>query len=36
MSASFIRRGGLAAMVGGVLWVIGTLIRASKPRGCIA
>jgi len=23
-------------MVGGTLWVIGTLIHASKPRGCIA
>ena len=23
-------------MVGGALWVIGTLIHASKPRGCIA
>ncbi len=32
----FVRWGGLAAMLGGVLWVIGTLIHASKPRGCIA
>ncbi len=36
MSSSLIRWGGLAAMVGGALWVIGTLIHASKPRGCIA
>ena len=35
MSSSLIRWGGLAAMVGGALWVIGTLIHASKPRGCI-
>ncbi len=36
MSSSFIRWGGLAAMVGGALWIVGTLIHASKPRGCIA
>ena len=36
MSLSLIRWCGLAAMVGGVLWVIGTVIHASKPRGCIA
>ena len=36
MSSSLIRWCGLAAMVGGALWVIGTLIHASKPRGCIA
>ena len=35
-SSALIRWGGLAAMVGGTLWVIGTLITASKPRGCIA
>ncbi len=36
MSSSFIRWGGLAAMVGGALWIVGTVIHASKPRGCIA
>ena len=36
MSSALIRWGGLAAMVGGALWVIATLIHASKPRGCIA
>ena len=36
MSSSLTRWCGLAAMVGGALWVIGTLIHASKPRGCIA
>lgn len=37
MAASdLIRWGGLAAMLGGALWVIGTLVHASKPRGCIA
>ncbi len=35
-SSALIRWGGLAAMLGGTLWVIGTLIHASKPRGCIA
>ena len=35
-SISFVRWCGLAAMLGGALWVIGTLIHASKPRGCIA
>jgi drug/metabolite transporter (DMT)-like permease len=35
-SISLVRWCGLAAMLGGVLWVIGTLIHASKPRGCIA
>ncbi len=36
MSSSFIRWSGLLAMVGGALWVVGTVIHASKPRGCIA
>ncbi len=35
-SSSIIRWGGLAAMVGGVLWIVATIIHASKPRGCIA
>ena len=34
-SISFVRWSGLAAMLGGTLWVIGPLIHASKPRGCI-
>ena len=32
----FVRWSGLAAMLGGALWVVGTIIHASKPRGCIA
>jgi hypothetical protein len=36
MSSSFVRWSGLASVVGGALWVVGTLIHASKPRGCIA
>ncbi len=36
MSSSLIRWSGLAAMLGGVLWMIGAVIHASKPRGCIA
>ena len=32
----FVRLSGLAAMLGGALWVVGTIIHASKPRGCIA
>ena len=35
-SISFVRWCGLAAMLGGVLWVIGNVIHAFKPRGCIA
>ena len=35
-SDPFVRWCGLAAMLGGALWVIGTLIHASKPRGCVA
>lgn len=35
-SSSLIRWGGLAAMVGGVLWTASNIIHASKPRGCIA
>lgn len=31
-----IRWSGLAAMLGGALWIIGSVIHASKPRGCIA
>jgi hypothetical protein len=35
-SISFVRWCGLAAMLGGALWVIGNVIHASKPQGCIA
>ncbi len=35
-SSSFVRWSGLAAMLGGLLWVIATIIHAAKPRGCIA
>lgn len=35
-SSTLIRQGGFAATLGGTLWMIGTLIHASKPRGCIA
>jgi hypothetical protein len=34
-SSSLIRWGGLAAMLGGTLWVVGAVLTASKPRGCI-
>ena len=32
----FVRWCGMAAMLGGALWVIGNVVHASKPRGCIA
>ncbi len=35
-SSDLVRWSGLAAMLGGVLWIIGAVIHASKPRGCIA
>lgn len=35
-SSDPVRWGGLAAMLGGALWVIGNVIHASKPRGCVA
>ncbi len=35
-SSVLIRWGGLAAMLGGTLWTIATVVHASKPRGCIA
>ena len=35
-SSNLIRWGGLAAMLGGMLWIIGAVIHASKPRGCVA
>jgi hypothetical protein len=35
MSPDTIRKGGLAAVAGGVFWISSALITASKPRGCI-
>ena len=35
-SIPFPRWCGLAAMLGGALWVIGNVVHASRPRGCIA
>lgn len=35
-SISFVRWCGIAAMLGGGLWVIGIVVHASKPRGCVA
>ena len=35
-SIPFVRWCGLAAMLGGTLWVLGNVIHAFKPRGCIA
>jgi hypothetical protein len=34
--SGLVRWSGLAAMLGGTLWVIGAVIHASKPRGCVA
>ena len=36
MSSGLIRFSGLAAVLGGALWIIGAVNHASKPRGCIA
>lgn len=36
MSSSLVRWSGLAAMLGGALWITGAVIHASKPRGCVA
>ncbi len=35
MSSNLIRWGGVAAMLGGILWIVSAIITASKPRGCI-
>src|SRR5215211_7605538 len=35
MSPTLIRWGGVAAMLGGLLWRVAAIITASKPRGCI-
>jgi hypothetical protein len=34
-SSDLVRRGGLAAMLGGALFVVSALLIASMPRGCI-
>ncbi len=34
-SSSFIRWGGAAAILGGILWIVPAIITAFKPRGCI-
>ena len=35
MSSNLIRAGGVAAMLGGMLWIVAATITASKPRGYI-
>ena len=35
MSTNIIRWGAVAAMLGGILWIVSALITVSKPRGCI-
>lgn len=35
MSPDTIRKGGLAVVLGGVFWISGALLTASRPRGCI-
>ena len=35
MSPDTIRKGGLAAVVGGVFWFSSALLTVSRPRGCI-
>ena len=35
MSSNLIRWGGLAAILGGLIWIVAAIITASKPRGCI-
>ncbi len=34
-SSNLSRAGGVAAMLGGVLWIVAAIITAFKPRGCI-
>lgn len=34
-SQKLIPSGGLASILGGVLWIAGAILTASKPRGCI-
>ena len=35
MSSNLIRWCGMAAMLGGMLWIVAAIITAFKPRGCI-
>ena len=35
MSSNLIRWGGLAAILGGLIWIVAAIITASKPQGCI-
>lgn len=35
MSLNRIRWSGIAAILGGVLWMAGAVLTESKPRGCI-
>jgi cytochrome c biogenesis factor len=35
MSSNLIRWCGMAAMLGGMLWIVAAIITASKPQGCI-
>ena len=35
MSSDLFRWGGVAAMLGGALWIVAAIITAFKPRGCI-
>lgn len=35
MSPETIRKGGLAAALGGVFWISSAILTASRPRGCI-
>lgn len=35
MSSNTTRWGAVAAILGGILWIVSSIITASKPRGCI-
>ena len=35
-SSGFTRWAGAAGMLGGILWVVGTVVHAVKPVGCVA
>ena len=34
-SSNLVRGGAVAAVLGGILWIVPTIVTASKPRGCI-
>ncbi len=34
-SSNLIRWGGVAAILGGILWIVPAIITAFKPLGCI-